>query len=76
MPGHHYTPAMFALQRIVEAFGNVPYQSEEAHLTKTYRADFRICKLENIEYLVLTYLNTGALPHKEFIDDWLFDGEA
>jgi hypothetical protein len=37
---------------------------------------FRFCDLENIEYLVLRYLNTGTLPCEEFSEEWLFDGEG
>jgi hypothetical protein len=25
---------------------------------------------------VLRYLNTGALPYKEYSEEWLFDGET
>jgi len=76
MPGHHYTLAEYALQQIVESFGNLLFQLVEAHLTHTYRVVFRFWELENINYLVLRYLNTGALPFEEFSEDWLFDGEA
>jgi len=76
MPEHHYTAVKFALQRIVESFGNLPSQLEEAHLTHTYQVVFCFCQLEDIDYLVLRYLNTGALLCKEFSEDWVFNGEA
>jgi hypothetical protein len=37
---------------------------------------FRFCQLENIDYLVLRYLNTGALPFEQWAEEWLFDGEV
>jgi hypothetical protein len=36
---------------------------------------FHFCELENIGFLVMRYLNTGALPFEEFSEDELFDGE-
>ena len=76
MPGHQYTPAEYAQQQMVESFGNLLFQLEEAHLTHTYRVVFCFCELDTIDYLVIRYLNTGALPFEEFSEDWLFDGEA
>jgi hypothetical protein len=37
---------------------------------------FLFCKSKNIKYLVLRYLKTGALPVKEFSEDWLFHDNA
>jgi hypothetical protein len=37
---------------------------------------FRFCQLENIDYLVLRYLNTGALPFEQWAEEWLFNGEV
>ena len=75
MPGHRYTPAEYALQRIVESFGNLLFELAEHHLTHTDAVVYRYCELENIDYLVLRYLNTGALPFEEFSEEWLYDGE-
>jgi hypothetical protein len=75
MPGHHSAPAEFVLRRIVESFGNHLFQLEELHLTHIYRVVFCFCKDKNIGYLVLRYLNTGALPFEEFSEDWLIDSE-
>jgi len=75
MPGHRYTPAGYTLQRVVESFGNLLYELAEHHLTHTYAVAFHFCQLENIDYLVLRYLNTGALPFKEFSEKSLFEGE-
>jgi hypothetical protein len=75
MSGQHLTQSEYALQQIVELFRNLLIQLEEAHLTHTYRTVFRFCQLENIDYLVLRYLNTGALPFEEWAEEWLFDGE-
>jgi hypothetical protein len=41
-----------------------------------YHVVFLFCEYENIGYLVLRYLNCGALQFEEFSEDWLFDGEA
>jgi hypothetical protein len=76
MSGGHFTQSEYALQQVVELFGNLLIQLEEAHLTHTYQVIFRFCQLENIEYLVLRYLNTGALPFEEWAEEWLFDGEV
>jgi hypothetical protein len=65
MSGHRMTQSESALQRTVKLFGNLLFQLEELHLTHTYRVVFRFCELENIGYLVLRYLNTGALPFEK-----------
>jgi hypothetical protein len=49
---------------------------EKARLTHTYQVVFRFCQLENIDYLVLRYLNTGALPFEEWAEEWLHDWEV
>jgi hypothetical protein len=61
---------------VVESFSNLLSELAEHHLTHTYAVVFHFCQLENIDYLVLRYLNTGALPFEEFSEEWLFDGEA
>jgi hypothetical protein len=48
----------------------------EHRLTHTYAVVFHFCQLENIDYLVLRYLNTGALPFEEFSEEWVFDDEV
>jgi len=77
MPGHRYTQSEYALQQIVELFGNLLFSLEEISLTHTYyQVVLRFHELENIDYLVLRYLRTGALPFEEISKEWLFDGEA
>jgi hypothetical protein len=76
MPGHRYTQAEYAQPRAVESFGSLLYELAEHYLTHTYAVVFRFCQLENIDYPVLIYLNTGALPFKEYSEEWLFDNEA
>jgi len=76
MSGHRYRPAEYALQRIVESFSNQLSQLEETHLTHTHRVDLRFCELENIDHLVLRYLNTGALSFEEASEDWLINDKA
>jgi hypothetical protein len=74
MPGHQYTPAEYALQKIVDSFGNLLSPLDKQHLTHTYAVVFRFCQLENIDYLVRTYLNTGALPFEDVSEEWLYNG--
>jgi hypothetical protein len=52
------------------------FELAEHHLTHAYAVVFRTCQLKNIDYLVLRYLNTGALPFEEFSVEWLFNGET
>jgi len=76
MPGHRYAQSEYTLQQVVETFGNLLYSLEEHHLTPTYRVVFRFCELDDIDYLMLRYLNTGALPFEEISEGWLFDDEV
>jgi len=76
LPGHHYTPAEYALQRQLQFFGHWLSLFEEQLSTDIYWVVFLFCKHENIGFLVLWYLNTGALPFEEFSEDWLIVGEA
>jgi len=76
MPGHRYTQSEYALQQVVETFGNLLYSLQENHLTHTYQVVFRFCQLEGIDYLVLRYLNTGLLPFEEFSEEQWYDDEA
>ena len=57
-------------------FGNHLFSFHEHHVTHTYRVLLRFAQLENIDYLVLQYLNTGLLPYEEFSEDLLVDEEA
>jgi hypothetical protein len=75
MPGHQCTQAEFALQKVVESFGKLLSELAEHNLTHTYAVVFHFCELENIDYLVLRYLNKGALPFEEYSEEWLFDSE-
>jgi hypothetical protein len=76
MSGRHLTQSEYALQQVVELFGNLLFQLEETHITHTYRVVFHFCQIKNLDYLVLRYLNTGALPFEEWAEEWLFDGEV
>jgi len=75
MPGHRYTQSEYALQQVVELFGNHLFSLHEHNLIHTYRVVFRFVQLENIDYLVLRYLNTSLVPFEEFSEDLLFDEE-
>jgi hypothetical protein len=75
MSGQSLTQSEYALQKIVKSSGDLLFQLEEAHLTHTYQVVFRFCQLENINYPMLRYLNTGALPFEEWAKEWLHDGE-
>jgi len=74
MSGHHYTPAEYALQQIVEYFANLHFQWEEAHSTPKYRVVFRSCELKTTDYVVLRYLNTGGSQFEEFSEELFYDG--
>jgi len=76
MPGHQYTPAEYALQQKVESFGRLLSELAEHSVTHIYAVVLHFCRLENIDYLVLRYINTGASPFEEFSEEWLFDGEV
>jgi len=76
MPRHRYTQSEYALQQVVELFGNLLFSLEEHHLTHTYRVVLRFSEPKNIDYLVLRYLKTGALPFEELSKEWLLDGEV
>jgi len=76
MPGHRYTPAEYALQQVVETFGNLLFTLHEHNLIHTYEVVCCFAELENIDYLVLRYLNTGLLPFKEFSEDGSYDEET
>jgi len=69
MPGHRYKQFEYALQQVIELFGNLLFSLEEQRLTHTYGVVFRFCELENIDYMVLRYLRTGLLPFEEFSED-------
>jgi hypothetical protein len=75
MSGRHLTKSKYALQKSITSFGHLHFQLEEAHLTHTNQVVFRFCQLENIDYLVLRYLNTSALSFEEWAKEWLHDGE-
>jgi hypothetical protein len=66
----------YALHKVVVLFGELLIQLVEADLTRTYRDVLRYCELENIHYLVLRYVNTGAAPYEEWAEEWLHDVEA
>jgi len=76
MPAHRDTQSEYAPQQVVKNSGNLCYSLEEHHLTHTSRVVFCFSELEGIDYLVLRYLNTGALPFGEFSEEWLFDGDV
>jgi len=76
MSGQRLTQSEYALQQIVGSFGDLLTQLEEAGFTHTYQVVFCFCQLENIDYLVLRYRNTGVLPFEEWAEEWLFDREV
>jgi len=76
MAGRHLTLSKYAVQQVVGLFGELLSQLAEADLTCTYQDVFPFCKLEKIDYLVLPYLNTGALPCQECAEEWLHEGEV
>jgi len=75
MPGHRYTHYEYALQQTVELFGNLLFTLHEHNSLRIYHVVFRFVQLENLDYPVLRYLNTGLLPFEEFSENLLFDEE-
>jgi hypothetical protein len=75
MSVQHLSQSEYALQQVVVLFGKLLIQLSEARLTRTYRDVLKFCELENINYLVLRYVDTGAGPYKEWAEEWLHDGE-
>jgi hypothetical protein len=76
MSGAQLSAYEYALQKVVVLFGELLIQLDKAGLTHTYRDVLRYCELENIHYLVLRYVNTGAGPYEEFAEEWLHVGEV
>jgi len=76
MSGRHLTIFKYALRQVVVLFSKLLSRLEEAGSTRTYRDVFRVCELENIDYVVLRYLNTGASPFEEWAEEWLHNGEV
>jgi hypothetical protein len=72
----HLTKSKYSRQHVVMIFGELHSRLGEADLTRTYRDDFRFCKLENIGYLVSRYLHTREPPFKEWAQEWLENGEV
>ena len=75
MSGRRLTQSEYALQQVVESFGNLLYSLHEHNLTHTYQVVYRFCQLQGMDFLVLRYLNVGLLPFEEFSEEWLQDGE-
>jgi hypothetical protein len=75
MSGQQLTQSEYGLQHIVVLFRELLSQLADARLTHIYKLVFHFCELENIDYLVLRYLNTGTSPFKERAKEWLQDGE-
>jgi hypothetical protein len=76
MSGRRLSQSEYTLQRVVELFGQLLIQLDEAGVTHTSRDVLRYCELENISYLVLRYVNTGAGPFEEWAEELLHEGEV
>jgi hypothetical protein len=76
MSGARLSPYEYALQKVVVVFAELLIQLDEAGLTRTYCDVLRFCEIENIQYLVLRYVNTGAGPFEGFAEEWLHEGEV
>jgi len=76
MSGAHPSPYEYALHKVVVFFGELLIQLAKAGLTHTNRDVLRYCQLENIHFLVLRFVNTGAGPYEVWAEDWLYEGEA
>jgi hypothetical protein len=76
MSGAHLLPYQYALHKVFVLFGELLIQLDEADFTYTYCDVLRYCELENIHYLVLRYVNTGAGPYEEWAEHWLLVWEV
>jgi hypothetical protein len=76
MSGQRLSQSEYALRQVVVLLDELLIQLDEAGLTHTYHDVLRYCELENINYLVLRYVNTGAGPYEEFAEEWLYTGEV
>jgi hypothetical protein len=76
MSGQPLSQSEYTLQQVVVLFGELLIQLDEAGITRTYRDVLRFCELENINYLVLRYVSTGAGPYEEWAEEWLHQGEV
>jgi len=75
MSGQHLTQSEYALQQVIVLFRELLSQLTETRLTHTYQVIFHFCEPENIDYLVLRFLASGASPFEEWAEEWLHDGE-
>ena len=75
MSGRRLTRSEYALQQVVVLLGELLSQLAEVRLTHTYQVVFRFVQIENIDFLVLRYLNIGLLPFEEFSKDQWYDAE-
>jgi hypothetical protein len=73
--GQHLTQSAYTLQLTVGLFLKLHSQLEEASLTHTYRVVLHFCQLDNIDYLVLRYVNTSAPPFDQWAEEWLHEVE-
>jgi hydrogenase-4 membrane subunit HyfE len=76
MSGPQLTQSKYSLQLIVVLFGELLSQLEDAGSTRTYRHVLGFCTPENIDHLVVMYLNTGVSPVEEWAEEWLDTGEV
>jgi hypothetical protein len=76
LSGRQPTQSEFTLQHVVVVFGKLLSQVAEACLSRTYRDVFHFCELKNIDYLLLSYQNTGTSPLEEWAEERQHDGEV
>jgi hypothetical protein len=68
MSGRHFPQPEHALQQSVILFGKLLFQLDEPCLTNTYQVDFWVFERDNIDYLVLRFLNTCTPPFEEWAE--------
>jgi len=74
MSSRQMTQSENAVQQVVVLFRELLSQMAEACSTHTNEVVFHFCEQEDIDYLVLRHLNTGARPFEEWPEEWLYDG--
>ena len=74
--GWRLTKSEYTLQLVIILFGKLLSHLAEAGFTCTDHNLCRICEIENINHLVLRYLNTGASPFQEWAEECLRKGKV
>jgi len=76
MSGRPLTHPEYTIQPVVGLFSELLSQFAEAGLTRSYQDIFSFCRLENIDYRELRFLNISAHPFEQWAEEWLHEREV